>query len=311
VSLPKFNPELLWATGVLVTLCVILWIVFLETISRLEGRTVDYPQIVSVQVTATSAFQPFCTNLNDEVFSAFGQSMFCADLDRDLGMGQMEDWLSEAWFSRQIQEKQLSKDEISLQYIDFFAEPSMPNRFAKFRLLQADDWLRLTPSMIEEEIIYLYPDLPFTIQSQDGELTLHSKQEVQDWKTEVLAQEWLGVRLQQYARYHWFQEGVSLMILLPEIPVLQLYFTEHTWKGWVTVSFRVEVEGCRPIEDRQMQYLDSVPELILPISFWNWDDSQCLERLQAEKMKSLTKMNLFWTPHDNWTERYRVPFNPE
>ncbi len=311
MSLAKSNAELLWASGVLGILIGIAWLGFHFALGLVVDRTVRYPQIISVQMNVPSTIQPFCTTVSKKALSAFGQSMSCSDLDRDLGMGQIEHWLSEAWLSRQIQEKQLSNDEISLEYIDFFAESSTPNRFAKFRLLQKEGWLRLTPAMIEEEIVYLYPDLPFTIQSKNAELTLHNKQEVQDWKTEVLEQEWLGIRLQQYARYHWVQEGVSLMTLLSETPTLQVYFAEHTWKGWVTISFRLEVEGCRTIEDRHMRYLDSVSEITLPIPYWMWDDRECLEQFQNALTRSLTKMSVFWTPQDEWTERYRAPFNLE
>ena len=208
-------------------------------------------------------------------------------------------WIENRLLEEDIEEQNISNETITLDYIDFFAGVDVSSyRYAAYRLLRQKNMFVLSDRDYEEEIAYLFADIPINIQGRSGERLLTTNQEIVDWKTEVLEQQSFVERLKQYLVKRRFEEQTRIVVQISS-PVLELRL-QSDWKGWVLVSGLFTMEGCSSIAFKQHSFQDNDGAIHIALPFWELTDEDCRRQYFDSGLTSLKVLDIKTTKDDGY-----------
>jgi len=226
----------------------------------------------------------------------------------DQGTQQLYTWLYTQILQADIEQYSIDLSTVELKYIDFFAGEEVGDlRYGAYRLLQQSEMFDLSEREYKAEMVYLFKDLPLTIQGKTNEVTLKTKEEVIEWKTEVLEQQAFSVRLQQYYAKRLHEERHTLSTNISPLGI-ELGLNQ-TFRGWVRVYGRLLIEGCSSIPFGHHAYtMGEAIEVAIPI----WlIEPQCIEQYRKSGFTSIERITIEYTVDDGflnsktqrWTQR--------
>lgn len=219
------------------------------------------------------------------------------DLRIDQGTQQLYTWLYTQIVAADIKQNSIDLSTVDLKYIDFFAGEEVGDlRYGTYRLLQQSEMFELSEKEYESEMVYLFEDIPLTIQGKTNEVTLETKEEVIAWKTEVLEQQAFSMRLQQYYARRLHEERNTLS---SNISPLEMELTlAETFKGWVRVYGKLDINGCSPIPFGHYAYtMGEAIEVAIPV--WMME-SQCIEPYKKSGFTSIVRLTIEYAVDDGF-----------
>ena len=219
------------------------------------------------------------------------------DLKLDQGTQQLYTWLYTQILEADITQNSIDLSAVDLKYIDFFAGEEVGDlRYGAYRLIQQSEMFELSETEYENEMVYLFEDIPLTIQGKTAEISLGTKEEVIAWKTEVLEQQAFSIRLQQYfaKRLHEEQNTLSSNISPLGIELV----LDQTFKGWVRVYGKLRIDGCSAIPFGHYAYtMGEAIEVAIPV--WLMEP-QCVEPYTKSGFTSIDRITIEYTVDDGF-----------
>ena len=281
--------------------------------SQLTFGLLDVSEKVPETPISSVEWQPMgsnpvvCNHTMDSLLVTFDDVGYsCSDVIASTSTKDL--WIDVALkrLSEEIQKRSIPNTVVDLEYIDFFAGAELGLlRYAAFRLLKQEGLLELTPSMVQDEIEYLYPDLPLNIQSKTGEHLLNTRTAVADWKTEVLQQEYFLERLEQYLmkllepqteyQHNPFRQNGGFAVRMN--PTLED-------SGWLRIGFTVNIPSCPTISDVQSVYTTPDKMVLFTLPLWKWSGRpDCVDLLKSTRFDALTHLSMEYWSEIEWHER--------
>ena len=237
-------------------------------------------------------------NVNTYPMLTWNNSSYPMDnFDVYQGTQQLYSWLHAQILDADIEQYHIDVSPIDLEYIDFFAGEEVGDlRYGAYRLLEQAAMFKLSPTEYENEMVYLFEDLPLTIQGKQNEVTLETTDEVIAWKTEVLTQQSFSLRLQQYYAKRRFEDRTVISSgISPMVMVLRL---EPTFTGWIRVYGKLGIHGCSSIPFGHHVYTNGVP-IEVPMPIW-MTEPQCVEQYKQSGFTAFDRITIEYTEDDGF-----------
>ena len=237
--------------------------------------------------------------LNDPLISWGEQHHSLDSIDQESGAEQLWHWIDGRILMEDIKTTGVSTDPILLEYIEFFAGGEFGEfQYAAYRLLKKSNMFLLSEREYTAEMTYLFPELPVNIQGYEGERLLTTREEIVDWKTEVLEQQAYVNRLSQYLAKRRFEERNRINIGSSGYS-LELEMNSD-WTGWILATGIFYIENCRSIPFTQYFYRNGSHPILIPLPWWLLKNTDCLNQYELQGIQVLKHLEIQLTEDDGY-----------